>query len=86
MKGQASGNGIAGFAMAIGTAGIVLAILLYVVDTIKTTIASTSADVNATLENTIGAGKDISTWFPILVVAGMGFLALAFFGNRKLNV
>jgi len=80
---MAKGGGIGGFAKELGVAGVVIAILLYVVVTIKSTVASPSADFNTTLDNTVTAGKNITTWFAILVVAVMGFLTLRNFGGGK---
>lgn len=80
------GNGLVGFAATIISAGVFIAIGLYVVVTIKGSVSGGGADFNTTLDNTVGAGKSISTWFSIFVVAGMGALALGFFGGKKMGL
>ena len=75
-------NGLGGFAMAIVGAGVIIGIGVYTVATMKSSLGSASADVNTTFDNTTSGAKSITTWFPILVVAAMGFLALGYFNSR----
>ena len=79
-------NGLTGFAATIIGAGVFIAIGLYVVVTIKGSVTGGGSDFNTTLDNTVTAGKNISTWFAIFVVAGMGALALGFFGGKRMGM
>jgi hypothetical protein len=73
---------ISGFAMGIVGSGVIVGIGVYVVVTMKTNLGSATAAVNTTFDNTVSGAGAIPGWFPVLVVAGMGFLALSFFVNK----
>lgn len=69
------------FVVGIGVTGAILGFVVYVIDKTKTTLGSASANVNATFENGIAAVKDSTDWFSILVVAGMGTVAIGLLMN-----
>ena len=75
-------NGLGGFAMALVGAGVVVGVGVYTVYTMKVSLGSNVSDVNTTFDNATSGAKSITTWFPILVVAALGFLALGYFSNR----
>ncbi len=71
-NGFASGD----FVVGLGVTGAILGFVVYVIDKTKTTLASGTADVNTTFDNSVTAMKDATDWFAILVVAGMGTVAI----------
>ncbi len=81
---MASGFNGGDFVVGLGITGAILGFLVYVIDKTKSTLAVTGnattnpggANVNSTFDNTITAMKDATDWFAILVVAGMGTIAI----------
>ena len=73
---MASGFNSGDFVIGLGVTGAVIGFVVYVIDKTKTTLGSGTADVNTTFTNSISAMKDATDWFGILVVAGMGTVAI----------
>lgn len=82
MHGQFAMNNVGGFAMGLIGAGVIIGIGVYTVFTMKTSLGANDSTVNTTFDKTISGASGIASWLPVLVVAGMGFLALSFFTTR----
>ena len=73
---MANGFGSGDFIVGLGVTGAVLGFVVYVIDKTKTTLGSSSTDVNSTFDNSVEAMADATDWFAILVVAAMGTVAI----------
>jgi len=77
------GMGLQGLAMTFVGTGILIGIGLLVLTKVKTAAGvDATADFNTTIDNAIGAGKDISGWFGLLVVALIGGLVIGIFYGK----
>ena len=76
--------GLNGLAMTIISTAVLIGIGLLILIKVKTAAGSdATADFNTTIDNAITAGKDISGWFPLLVVAIVGGMVIGIFVGKN---
>lgn len=81
---MAGGMGLQGLAMTFIGTGILIGIGVLVLAKVKTAAGTdATADFNTTIDNAITAGKDISGWFSLLVVALIGGMVIGIFYGKK---
>ena len=82
MKGE---MGLQGLAMTFVGTGVLIGIGLLILAKVKTAAGTdATADFNTTIDNAISAGKDITGWFGLLVVALIGGMVIGiFYGKNK---
>jgi uncharacterized membrane protein YjgN (DUF898 family) len=82
-KGQADINGIVSLVIGMAIVGIVLAIFIYMISTLSTTLQTTNLAAGQNVSNvSVGLGQvvaaliTIPAWLPIIVVATIGAIVL----------
>jgi len=66
---------------AIGMGGLTIAMVIYAIATMKTNLASSSADVNNTFDDTVSGLSELPQWYPVIgavvgIVFVIGFLRM----------